>query len=529
MSAMVRVGKSWAIVLTAIALVCVFALSLPVWQIHDDVYYSMIAQGWGIVSSPSADIPFMHPGVGMLAAGLTRVTGGPGYAIVIYTLLVVGLVTGLTAMIRLRVGQAVCFLFSVASLPLFLIPQYTVVAGYLALMALLLLASDGRRPAVIGALLLFFFSAALRVEMAILAIAVGAPFIFAAQRGKPGRHLQAITIGLGIGVAIGVAALSVAPMRSPALVTFDSAHAPLVPFVDYGLASIRQEKTNDPAIPPLDATERELLSQWFLADSSLFTPERLDAIAASVSWQDRIRSSRWKARDHVAHLHEFVYFWLLLAVVFMASFSARPIAILLSVTIFIGADLLFSCLGRPFPERVGLGLAVGVFSLTLVHVAQGAMRIRRAWIFAGVAILQLITLGCLYKEHYRAKDWDVEAVRGHLRLHAAEVVYFQTSHLPLQTLFKPLANEPTPVPLLVSLGGMFNHPARHIFEDAQGCTFAECLRSGRVIKIYASDTYLKMLARYALWKFGRPLEVLRSEEIGKVRFHEVRLVNPAAQ
>jgi hypothetical protein len=526
---MVWVEKSWAIVVTVIAIVCIFAFSLPVWQIHDDVYYSMIAQGWGIVSSPSADIPFMHPSVGELAAGLTRVSGGPGYAIVIYTLLLVGLVTGLAAMIRLRVGQAVCFLFSVASLLLFLIPQYTVVAAYLALMAFLLLAADGRRPAVIWALLLFFVSASLRVEMAILAVAVAAPFILAALREKPGRHSQAITIGLGIGVAIGIAALSVAPMRSPALVAFNNAHAPLVPFVDYGLASIRQEKTNDPAIPPLDATERELLSQWFLADSSLFTPERLNAIAASVSWQDRIRSSRWKARDHVAHLHEFVYFWLLLAVVFMAFFSARPIAMLLSVAIFMGADLLFSCLGRPFPERVGLGLAVGMFSLALVHVVHGSVRIKRAWIFAGVAILQLVTLGCLYKEHYRAKDWDVEAVRSHLRLHVAEVVYFQTSHLPLQTLFKPLAKEPTPVPHLVSLGGMFNHPARHIFEDAQGCTFAECLRSGREVNIYASDAYLKTLARYALWKFGRPLEVLRSEEIGKVHFHAIRLASPAAQ
>lgn len=523
MSATDEMRKPWAIVAIAIALFCIAVFSLPVWQVHDDIYYSMIAEGWGMVASPSADIPFMHPAVGKLAAALTSATGASGYALVIYLLLIAGLVTGLGVLNRLGVGQAVCLLFGIASLPLFLIPQYTLVAAYLAMVAILLLIHDRRRRAILAALLLFLISAALRVEMAILAVVVAAPFILAALRAKPARRLPVIVAGLGVGVAIGMVVVSMAPMRSPGLAAFNNAHAPLVPFVDYGLASMRQEKTVDASMAPLDATERELLSQWFLADRSLFTPERLNAIAKSVSWNERIRASRWKARDHVASLHELVYFWLLVGVVVMAFFSTRTKAILSSVAIFFGTDLLFACLGRPFPERVGLGLVVGMFSLAVVQVFQGTLRIDHRWLYAGVGIPLLLMSGCLYREHYQTKDWNVEPVRTHLRQHAAEVVYFQTSHLPLQTLFKPLANEPKAVPRLVSLGGMFNHPGRQVFEAMQGCTFVECMRAGRVVGVYASETYLKMLKRYALWKFGRPLEVVRSEQLGQVRFHEIRL------
>jgi len=521
--------KPWAIVAIAIALSGIATFSLPVWQVHDDVYYSMIAEGWGLVASPSADIPFMHPAVGKLAAALTSATGFSGYAIVIYLLLIAGLMTGLGVLNRLGVGQAECLLFGIASLPLFLIPQYTLVAAYLAMVAILLLIHDRRRLAIPAAWLLFLISAALRVEMAILAVAVAAPFILAALRARPARRLSVVIVGLGVGVAIGMAAVSTAPMRTPGLIAFNNAHAPLVPFVDYGLASMRQEKTVNASIAPLDATERELLSEWFLADRALFPPERLNAIAKSVGWQERVRASRWKARDHVAHLHDLVYFWLLVGVVLMAFFSTRTKVILSSVAIFISADLLFACLGRPFPERVGLGLVVGMFSLAVVQVFQGASRIDRRWVHVGVGIPLLLMFGCLYKEHYQSKDWNVEPVRNHLRQHAAEVVYFQTSHLPLQTLFKPLASEPKVVPRLVSLGGMFNHPGRQAFEAAQGCTFVECLSGGRVVGVYASEVYLKMLKRYALWKFGRPLEVLRSEQIGRVRFQEVRLGEASAK
>ncbi len=42
----------------------------PVWQIHDDSYYAMIAGGYGMALTPTEMMPYMDPVIGYLIQGL---------------------------------------------------------------------------------------------------------------------------------------------------------------------------------------------------------------------------------------------------------------------------------------------------------------------------------------------------------------------------------------------------------------------------------------------------------------------------
>jgi hypothetical protein len=59
----------------------------PIWQLHDDAYYAMIADGYGIAGHPSVMMPYMHPLVGEIIGIVHSLTGHFAYSIVLYFLL----------------------------------------------------------------------------------------------------------------------------------------------------------------------------------------------------------------------------------------------------------------------------------------------------------------------------------------------------------------------------------------------------------------------------------------------------------
>lgn len=71
----------------AVHMVFMVVTTGPAWQVYDDVYFAMILEGFGIVPTISADVPFMHPTVGMVAAGLSAILGASSYAAVVFVLL----------------------------------------------------------------------------------------------------------------------------------------------------------------------------------------------------------------------------------------------------------------------------------------------------------------------------------------------------------------------------------------------------------------------------------------------------------
>jgi hypothetical protein len=75
-----RVRWILAFGLSAVVIVALTFAGRPTWQIHDDAYYAMLGDGYGLVTKPVVEIPYMHPLVGRAVAGIRHLSGQFGYA-----------------------------------------------------------------------------------------------------------------------------------------------------------------------------------------------------------------------------------------------------------------------------------------------------------------------------------------------------------------------------------------------------------------------------------------------------------------
>lgn len=507
-----------AIIFATMLIVTIFIIS-PAWQIHDDAYYAMLADGYGMLEQPVNAVPYMHPIIGAVLNSARPIGARYSYASLLIVCILLGAAVVSYRLIKDRVGLDAWLLMTAGTAPFLLLLQYTAVAGFLVACAVVLW--TGRREAqptlkewVFGALLILlamFF----RAEMVATAAACLFPILVwdARSRGLLNRNwvLNFSVTMAGVVVLYVLASYWFADTR---LVEFYRLNDPMAKLMNYGyIEAIRSFGTPLPiGITKNDIT---ILGSWFFGDRSLMDPSRMFQLVESVPLENVIKIRFRDAITYVWSLPETIFFWFLLGALWMSLFSRLRSGLLFGIGLFVALSITSAVLLKPFPERVAGGITFGLFLLSVATTrnkpntgGRYSSRFTRYVAFSLIAPAAFNIASDRLKLRQEAQDWN----RDVKLLQAEDRVYSFVGQIPLRAGYRPFQVEGVP-PRIIFLGSLYLVPEIRDDEMASGCGgFLECLASGRRTALVASQDNVKSLRILVQERYGKTLEVERKTE-----------------
>lgn len=496
--------------------VALFAWAGPSWQINDDPYYAMLADGYGMVERPVAAVPYMHPLVGE-ALALFR-SGGlrPSYALFLMGLLaVVAAVLGY-GLARARPGPFGWVLAAAAFFPVALSLQYTVVCALLVAAASVLLARPDFRPPSIGVgvacAVLLWLASLLRLQMVVMAVLCMFPPLLVGAR-QQGVALKPWLSGLamiGAAVAAGhlVADLATANHRLDAFYRLNNPMAVLMNYGYIEALEVFQSSLPEPYTP----SDIGLMARWFFADLNLMEPGQVSRLTESVPFLNVLKVRYWMFLDSSRAALSTHWLWLL-AGAFVLSLAGRTrtrAALAPGIVTFVCLLLVSAVLLKPVPERVAAGMALGLFLLALLLASPSWQRpAERGTLAISLLILPILaSLSWLtfadrqrLDEAWRAWERDKPALAG------VKKAYFFAGSLPLRAAFGPMVHG-RDLPVLIPLGSMYFTPEVLDAERASPCGgFLGCLLSGEKVTLIAGTKEMERLKAWLAARYGRELVV----------------------
>lgn len=501
----------------ATGMVFVFATAFiiigPSWQILDDAYYAMLADGYGMVNEPVAAIPYMHPLIGVVLELFRNVGLVPSYPLFLGSLLaLVAAVLGY-CLARTRSGLVTWALAIGAFLPVALSLQYTLVSGLLTAAASILLAGPNRDvPSVVAwaiSAVFLWLAALLRTEMVVMAaLCMFVPLLLSAWRDRTAKAwlirfgLMCVAVGAGVLAADLVTA-------NHRLDAFYHLNNPMAVLMNYGFIEALQI-FKSPLPDPYHPRDIDLMASWFFADLHLMTPAYVDGLTASVPIEHVLKVRYWVLLESRRVLLSTYWFWLLIGALVMSIATQERRLVASGVGIFAVLYLASALVLKPLPERVAAGMAMGLFLLALAkHGASAAGTSERdfstAKVLAAFIVIILMLIFVTDRRRIEAEGaaWRVDrSVLGN----AGRIYYFPGS-LPLRSAFLPLG-ERQELPSLIPLGSMYFTPEVLDSERALDCGgFVRCLLAGKHMSLIAGDKDVQRLSAWVAERHGRKVVV----------------------
>jgi hypothetical protein len=515
------------IILASIVIGVVVFAGDPFWQFKDDAYYAMLGDGYGVVKQPITEIPYMHPLVGQAVSILRALGVQFGYATYLYFCLWLGGIAIAYRFLKSR-GWIAAFVALVAGIiPVALLPQYTTVAGFLVASTAVLWMTEKEavQPTVkewIYGLVLIFLASLFRIEMVVLAIVCLSPVLLV-NAYKSGWFNRPVFFQLAAGLLVVWLSyfLTNFILNDPQMSEFYLDNKPRGMLLDYGYGSaLSYTKVTLPQ--GISTNDLGLLNSWFFAYVPIIKLETLNELINQVSFQDVLRQRYWEAASYIKKLPTTIFFWVTLASMVLAFLSRHRYAILSGIALFTLADVAFSLLQKPFPERVALGIALGFFLLALLTIRQNFRANKHgiwAVIFATCLLIpvtwNIVTdrIDLISRSQQFEKDFSF--LRGN------DVVYAWVGQIPLRIGFRPfqIMNE---VPQLVFLGSMYMIPQVMDSERSRACGgFIKCLVSGVTLKLVASEDQVQQLDILLREHYSKVLVTLDKKVTSSFTLHTI--------
>jgi hypothetical protein len=515
----------------AAALLLPFALGHPYWQTVDDPMMAMIVHGYGIAEAPSPGTFYLSVAYGRLLGALGTPWGFRAYDLMTYALL--ALAGAVSARFLWRAGAptplAAAALLAVFG-PAALYPQFTVVAGLVALAGALVLATARTAPgaALAGALLVA--GGMVRAAETALVLAVTAPFWLAPPLGAPrAGWWRTAAVLAGAALLLGASALyDQAFYAAPEWQPFMDMQPARMLFTDYGL---RQYLMHDPlhamrlGFVPNDLI---MVEGWFFADPRIFPPARLLELTRFVSlpawwWSNVQRLPEFAA----PFANESFLAPLLLAA--CAVWRARTRAGWWSLAGFAVLMVALLVLGRPNTMRIYIPLLAGILLFALAARPAGATRSEAA--VAVAVVLALAAALGVRNAGDRTEELDQRARLCNLPRDGLYVVWGE--RLAYEELYRPLSAQRDGCPLrLYPLAVHTYAPyALKTLRDATGeGDVIAVLLAGKDLDLIADYWQLHVLQRHLSIHYGRTLEALSPRGSGeRGTWYRLHLMPPPVQ
>lgn len=507
-----------AIIFTTMLIVTLFIIS-PAWQIHDDAYYAMLADGYGMLEHPVDAVPYMHPVIGAVLSRARSISGWYSYAGLLVVCILLGAAAVSYRLLKDRRELGTWVLMTVGIAPFLLLLQYTAVAGLLVACAVVLWVGLREKQPTLAEWVFGAFLILLAMFFRPMMVATAAACLFpilvwdARSRGLLNRNwvLNFSLTMAGVVVLYVLASYWFADNR---LVEFYRLNNPMAKLMNYGyIEAIRNFSTP----LPIGITKNDIaiLGSWFFGDRGLMEPSRIFQLVDSVPLENVIKIRCWIALTYIRSLPESIFFWFLLGTLWMSLFSRLRSGLLFGIGLFVALSIISAVLLKPFPERVAGGITLGLFLLSITTTRDepntGDRRSNRfAWYVALVLLAPVVfnIASDRLKLRKEAQDWclDVKVLQAEGR------VYSFVGKIPLRAGYRPFQVVSDP-PRIIFLGSLYLVPEIRDEEMASGCGgFLKCLASGRRTALVASQDNVKLLRILVQERYGKTLEVERKTE-----------------
>jgi uncharacterized membrane protein len=342
----------------AAAVVVAFGLPLtvaqPYWQEIDDAAMAMVAHGYGITAAPSRALIFASVPYG------TLVELAGHYGALMYAWLVLSAVAAAYALWRAGVaGPLGAAALLAVFAPAALYPQFTFVAGLLAISAALLIVTDRRWLALAAAAALLVVAALLRSEAAAFALLLTLPLWIG------GRSLRAAVAGVVFVSAMASAFLvDRAYYAAPEWRQFSEMNRARLRFTDYGLSHYFFRYPLDPMRLAWTPNDLVMVGGWFFADPRVFPAGRVAELASQVYIDDFVASNLERYAEALAPFRDESLLALTLLAAFFA-WRARSRAAAWTLGLIAAAMIAFWLGGRPGVGRIYYAPLAGAVLLGL--------------------------------------------------------------------------------------------------------------------------------------------------------------------
>jgi hypothetical protein len=366
------------------------------WLTNDDIRMSMAVGGYGIAASPS-------PGLGMGLILQTNVVWGwllehvpdvahiRGYTLATYSLLLVTAVVIGAALHRRRVPAwfTAAVLVSIYSGAV-LLPQFTLLAGYLAVAGFaLVLASDERnlKLCLPAAAILLILSGLVRPDELVLVFMVISPLLVHAWLTHDKRW-RLHWLGTAVVCALLLAAAFLYNLHyntTGAWAGFTDIDSLRGQFTDYGLGTYFVNHPGKLAGSAVSVNDVKLIRSWFYLDPKVYNSANFAPLVHSVTFADRYALNVVRTASFMS-VFESLQFRVLLALFFLSALlnwrRALPEAI--SLLLLLAFIVLIALWGRPGIERIYQPVGAGMLVLALLKLGRYEGR----WVTAlGIAAL----------------------------------------------------------------------------------------------------------------------------------------------
>lgn len=421
------------------------------WATNDDAGMAMAVEGYGIASAPSPGIVYSGVAWGWLLTQLPRFSFVEPYAAMTYSLLAISWLAIALALWRLR---APSLLVAAALLAMYtraiLHPQFTVVAGYLAVAALAVLyawrdAASSRHVYAAAALLLI--AGLIRTEEVILVLVICLPFLamIVWRQADSTQRRRWLLLAAIVGVLLAASKmLDHYYYSSEQWRAFMAMNDVRLPFTDYKLGAYFAAHPEALAGSELTRNDISLISRWFYPDDRVFNSGNFAPLLASASLTGRMAANLhyWRQPLEVLQDPQLLPLLYLCLLPFLLGRGWKWSA-LTSVLLLAASMLALFLLGRGNIARVYVPVAAAI----LVFGLSTAVSARRLLLQAA-GIIALVLLSATLRTDFR-----LSAREGLNRTAHGELIA-QFCKLPQHDL------------LLVWGGGYFQYPA--LYDQTQG-------------------------------------------------------------
>jgi hypothetical protein len=433
-----RIRAAWIAAALAAAFLAPLAFGQPYWQTVDDAIMAMVVHGYGVAGAPSPDLWYSARPYAMSIGALQTVAGLQAYGVVTYALLAAAAAAIGWALARSAARPAAFVAASLVAVfaPAALYPQFTVLAGLLALGGVMLLAAGGAFAALIGGILLAL-GGMVRAAEAVAVLLFSAPFWLPALRGAAGARRTAAAASLVAAAAI-VAAVAVTDrayyQRAEAWrqhVAIDAARTSLT---DYGVGRYFLEHPAEAARLQLLPNDLTMMEGWFFADPRVFEAKRVAELVSLAPLVGRaaVNFGRW--REALAPFFDPAFCALLLLSL-VATWRSGSRAAAWTLAAFGCAMVGLWLAGRPGTTRIYTPLLAAILLFTLA--TRGAQLTRLG---TALSVAALAFIGAMLASRNAADQAEAAKMRARLcDLPPAALYVVWAERLPYELLYRPLS------------------------------------------------------------------------------------------
>jgi hypothetical protein len=501
-----------AVSFTAVLAALILGFTSPFWETNDDIGMAMVTGGRGFVTARSPGVLISNIAYSWVLSVAPDPFGRASYDLISYGLdLVAVAAIAYALLVLVRYEIAALAITGIVSLRMLMFPQFTLLAGGLAVAGILLIlaySDTRRRTTLIVAAMLLILSYLVRPVAFVLMLPL-AGFALSRRRIVADRAVQAALAVVFLAV-VAAAVGDYLYYARPEWAEFLALNAVRAPFTDFSAANQLLGRPDLLQAAGLSPNDVRMLQAWWLIDPDIANPERLRRLLAGLDLRTWVFNNIDGAVSEFKVLFTRVMLILVLPAALMTALARHRLRVGLVWAIALAAILAIGLSGRHGTNRIYYPLIA--FVLCFAAAEWGGIRWRRL----AAALLLAVAVWAGYAavaQHRRAAERATLARQDMERLDLRQLHVIWGSAFPFEAAF-PVFTPATYIAQFRWYGLGVLTRAPYVAVDWDGhAGLIDRLLNGKPVSIFANETDVEYLRIWCAEHHRRKLRIEETERL----------------